>query len=567
MKIGLLAGLCLMLSGCLFRSPSDLYEQPAKSAGYEQLNRTIADIKSGLEAEYGTSVENAVIVTGNHTATIQLQDLDGDGERESAVTFLKVPGVEKSLKIYIFRQEGEEYEVAGIVEGDGVSIYSVDYVELNRQGKKELVVNWQISAGVYQLGAYTLDEIRPASVEEQNALPVLTQEARQGLQATQLLLTGCSASSGEKQIFPICMSMDRLEDGRLQLAVQVSSMDSGEAVFAAAGDSFEQTLEILGASMPYPLHFGQLRLCILGDTLARESDLTELLMPLYRLYTINPDATVMVSLGNAAKTMAAQKPDLGVRLSTYLDQLLTRLEQEKLTPGLTLWDVLHQLGDGQGDPLLGLCALNSRMAAQSGGEQQAPSALPALSGMKQTGSIAIGEPSPGAELPPALTAGDLPRDGGNPVEYVGCAAVGGGQVTGILTAAETRLLLTLRQQATVTCTGADQAEIAVPVHLYTEETVQLVTKIQQLSCDALGVRAAAVKLSNKTQPIEIYMPSKRFATMHLTITPKCDMMLMERNLYENGIFPPNCAKRIAKHIDICYNKLTVYIYRTTAEPR
>ena len=34
MKIGLLAGLCLMLSGCLFRSPSDLYEQPAKSAGY-----------------------------------------------------------------------------------------------------------------------------------------------------------------------------------------------------------------------------------------------------------------------------------------------------------------------------------------------------------------------------------------------------------------------------------------------------------------------------------------------------------------------------------------------------
>ena len=73
LKIGLLAGLCLVLSGCLFRSPSDLYEQPAKSAGYEQLNRTIADIKSGLETEYGTSVENAVIVTGNHTATHTVQ--------------------------------------------------------------------------------------------------------------------------------------------------------------------------------------------------------------------------------------------------------------------------------------------------------------------------------------------------------------------------------------------------------------------------------------------------------------------------------------------------------------
>jgi hypothetical protein len=335
-------------------------------------------------------------------------------------------------------------------------------------------------------------------------------------------LTGCSASSGEKQIFPICLSLDRLPDRRIQLAVQVSSMaqEGGYTVFTAAGDSFAQTLEILSASMPYPLHFGQLRLCLLGWDLVGGGALGPVLEPLGQLDTISPDAAVFAVMGNAAQAMAAQKPDLGVRLSTYLDQLLTRLEQEKLTPGLTLWDVLHQLGDGQGDPLLGLCALNSRMAAQSGGEQQAPSALPALSGMKQTGSIAIGEPSPGAELPPALTAGDLPRDGGNPVEYVGCAAVGGGQVTGILTAAETRLLLTLRQQATVTCTGADQAEIAVPVHLYTEETVQLVTKIQQLSCDALGVRAAAAKLSNKTQLIEIYMPSKRFAAIHLTITPK-----------------------------------------------
>ena len=122
LKIGLLAGLCLMLSGCLFRSPSDLYEQPAKSAGYEQLNRTIADIKSGLETEYGTSVENAVIVTGNHTATIQLQDLDGDGERESAVTFMRLPGVENAIKIFIFRQMGEAYAVSGIVEGDGAAL-------------------------------------------------------------------------------------------------------------------------------------------------------------------------------------------------------------------------------------------------------------------------------------------------------------------------------------------------------------------------------------------------------------------------------------------------------------
>lgn len=200
LKIGLLAGLCLVLSGCLFRSPSDLYEQPAKSAGYEQLNRTIADIKSGLETEYGTGVENAVIVTGNHTATIQLQDLDGDGERESAVTFMRLPGAENAIKIFIFRQVGEVYAVSGIVEGDGAALYSVDYVDLNGSGKKEIVVNWQVSTGVYKLGAYTIDEVtKPVTIQKDDTTVAVWQslnaENRASLRATELLLTSWSGAA------------------------------------------------------------------------------------------------------------------------------------------------------------------------------------------------------------------------------------------------------------------------------------------------------------------------------------------------------------------------------------
>ena len=198
-KTGLVAGLCLMLSGCLFRSPSDLYEQPAKSAGYELLNQAIADIKSGLEAEFGVSVENAIIVSGDNTATIQLQDLDGDGERESAVTFMRLPGVENAIKIYIFRQMGETYAVSGIVEGDGAALYSVDYVDLNGSGKKELVVNWQVSTGVYKLGAYTLDEVtKPVTIQKEDSTVAVWQslnaESRAGLRATELLLTSWSGA-------------------------------------------------------------------------------------------------------------------------------------------------------------------------------------------------------------------------------------------------------------------------------------------------------------------------------------------------------------------------------------
>lgn len=200
MRTILLAGLFLLLTGCLFRSPSELYKQPEKSVGYEQLNRTIADIKSGLEAEFGASVENAVIVSGEHTATIQLQDLDGDGERESAVTFLRVSGVENAIKIYIFRQRGDNFDVTGIIEGDGSALYSVAYADLNGTGKKEIVVNWQVSAGVYKLGAYTLDDLtRAVSIQEEDSTPAVWQslnaQSRSDLLATELLLTSWSGAA------------------------------------------------------------------------------------------------------------------------------------------------------------------------------------------------------------------------------------------------------------------------------------------------------------------------------------------------------------------------------------
>ena len=95
----------LLLSGCLFRSPDDLYRPPEKSPGYEQLNAAIRAVRTGLEAEFGTRVEDVTIMSGDNTASIQLQDLDGDAVRESAVTVLRVPGIEKPIKIFIFNEK------------------------------------------------------------------------------------------------------------------------------------------------------------------------------------------------------------------------------------------------------------------------------------------------------------------------------------------------------------------------------------------------------------------------------------------------------------------------------
>ena len=223
-KLLLMAAAMLLLSGCLFRPPDDLYKLPEKSPGYEQLNSAIRAVRSQLEMKYGTSSELAVIVSGDNTASIQLQDLDGDGERESALTFIRVPGIEKAIKIYIFRQYGEEYKVTGMVEGDGSAIYSIDYVELNGEGEKELVVNWQISAGVYQLGAYTLDELgapyRGNDPEEEGD--------PSDLMGTELLLTSCSGATDGSSGYQL---VDIDQDTRMEIAVtRIDSASVGSQV-------------------------------------------------------------------------------------------------------------------------------------------------------------------------------------------------------------------------------------------------------------------------------------------------------------------------------------------------
>lgn len=212
------AVMLLLLSGCLFRPPDDLYKLPEMSAGYDRLDAAIKSVRSGLESEFGASIETAVIASGDNTATIQLQDLDGDGVRESALTFVRVPGIEKAIKIYIFRQMGEDYRVTGVVEGDGAAIYSVDYVDLNGSGYKELVVNWQVSTGVYQLGAYTLDDLTATAQPEEagNGFAANIQPDRSEVLATELLLTGCSGYR----------LMDVEQDGTWRTVIAVARIDS-----------------------------------------------------------------------------------------------------------------------------------------------------------------------------------------------------------------------------------------------------------------------------------------------------------------------------------------------------
>ena len=155
----MLMALTLVLSGCFFRSSEELYQSPERSADYENLTQKIREVKGKLAQEYGvTEVEDTSVLSGDNTALIQLQDMDGDGQRETAVTFFRVPGAEKPQKIFFFTKgEDDIYTVSAMLEGDGSAIYRVDYADLEGSGYKEVVVSWQMSTGAYLLGVYSVE--------------------------------------------------------------------------------------------------------------------------------------------------------------------------------------------------------------------------------------------------------------------------------------------------------------------------------------------------------------------------------------------------------------------------
>lgn len=151
-RFGLMLGLLLLLTGCLSQGGEEFFAPPQLPQDYLVLQQTIDKVMGDLGAEY------AAPSSGSNAQNIQLQDLDGDGTRETAVAFFRVTSEEKPLKVYFFRQNplSEVYETAWIIEGEGTGVYSVSFENLGGSADKEVVISWQIGTKVQSLTAYSL---------------------------------------------------------------------------------------------------------------------------------------------------------------------------------------------------------------------------------------------------------------------------------------------------------------------------------------------------------------------------------------------------------------------------
>ena len=144
----LTAALTLLLSGCFVKTVDELYTLPRHSDEYDRLESVIEQLLSSQNASY------AAPVSGVNQQSVQLADLDGDGLDE-AIAFLKTAG-DKPLKTYIFSRADGDYRLMDVIEGDGTSFASVEYVQLADGAGAELLIGRQLSTDVLQsLSAYS----------------------------------------------------------------------------------------------------------------------------------------------------------------------------------------------------------------------------------------------------------------------------------------------------------------------------------------------------------------------------------------------------------------------------
>ena len=104
---------------------------------YDRLELAIEKVLTSQNASY------AAPVSGVNQQSVQLADLDGDGMDE-AIAFLKAAG-DKPLRACIFSHADGDYHLTDVIEGDGTSFASVEYVQLTDRPGIELVIGWQLS--------------------------------------------------------------------------------------------------------------------------------------------------------------------------------------------------------------------------------------------------------------------------------------------------------------------------------------------------------------------------------------------------------------------------------------
>lgn len=138
----------LTLSGCYTGAIDQYFSLPQPADEYLQLQDLI-------DKEIASGSEYAAPTAGSYRQSVQLYDLDGDGVDEALAFFRDE---DRNLKICIYANDGKTYQQVLSIQGEGTSIGSIEYADMDGDGILDLLVAWQLGTGVRLLAVYDLSD-------------------------------------------------------------------------------------------------------------------------------------------------------------------------------------------------------------------------------------------------------------------------------------------------------------------------------------------------------------------------------------------------------------------------
>lgn len=125
----------LLLSGCAVRTADQMYQLPKRSDDFNHLQSAIDIAMTGLDY--------CAPLSGENRQTVQMADLDGDGDMEYLL-FAK-GNTERPLRILIFDEIMDSFCHIDTVESIGSGFDMVEYVQMDDKPGAEIVVGSLLS--------------------------------------------------------------------------------------------------------------------------------------------------------------------------------------------------------------------------------------------------------------------------------------------------------------------------------------------------------------------------------------------------------------------------------------
>ena len=123
-----------LLCGCGINTESDMFALPEMPEMQKTLIETVDSVRGG-------GFEYSEPRSGLNRQSLQLMDLDGDGEEEG-IAFLRDVSETYKTFIYIFEKDEQGFSLFDIIEGSEKELYTVSYSDLLGRDGYEIIVEW-----------------------------------------------------------------------------------------------------------------------------------------------------------------------------------------------------------------------------------------------------------------------------------------------------------------------------------------------------------------------------------------------------------------------------------------